>query len=150
LLGPDRNHLLLFLAIPGLVITLFKKRTLVLGLWTMVLCLMSLPFGIYMAPFRPDHAAIVLFLPTALLIAELFISALDWSPRKSFTRVKTVLILILFAALVGWGIWGTRMVINSATILATKADLEAVNWIDRNTPEKARFLINVSHWQYGN
>ena len=148
LLGPDRNHLLLFLAIPGLVIILFKKRTLVFGLWTIALCLMSLPFGIYMAPFRPDHAAIVLFLPTALLIAELFISALDWSPGNRFTRIKTIPILFLFAALVGWGIWGTRMVINSATILATKADLEAVNWIDRNTPEEARFLINVSHWQY--
>ena len=149
LLGPDRNHLLLFLAIPGLVITLFKKRSFVFGLWTIVLSLMSLPFGIYLAPFRPDHAAIVLFLPTALLIAELFISALDWSPRKSFTRIKTVLILILFTALVGWGIWGTRMVINSTTILATNADLEAVNWIDRNTPAEARFLFNVSHWQYG-
>ncbi len=149
LLGPDRNHLLLFLAIPGLVITLFKKRSFVFGLWTIVLCLISLPFGIYLAPFRPDHAAIVLFLPTALLIAELFISALDWSPRKSFTRIKTVLILILFTALVGWGIWGTRMVINSTTILATNADLEAVNWIDRNTPAEARFLFNVSHWQYG-
>jgi hypothetical protein len=149
LLGPDRNHFLLFLALPGLVITLFHKRTLVFGLWTITLCLMSLPFGIYMAPFRPDHAAIVLFLPTALLIAELFISALDWSPGKSFTRIKTIPILILFAALVGWGIWGTRMVINSATILATNADLDAINWIDRNIPENAHFLINVTHWQYG-
>jgi hypothetical protein len=149
LLGPDRNHFLLFLALPGLVITLFHKRTLVFGLWTITLCLMSLPFGIYMAPFRPDHAAIVLFLPTALLIAELFISALDWSPGKSFTRIKTIPILILFAAMVGWGIWGTRTVINSATILATNADLEAVNWIDRNIPENAHFLINVTHWQYG-
>ena len=149
LLGPDRNHLLLFLAIPGLVITLFKKRTLVFGLWTIVLCLMSLPFGLYMAPFRPDHAAIVLFLPTALLIAELFISALDWSPRIRFARIKTIAILILFTALVGWGIWDTRKVINSATILATKADLAALNWIDQNIPEEARFLINVSHWQYG-
>jgi hypothetical protein len=84
-----------------------------------------------------------------MLIAELLISALDWSPGTSFTRIKTVLILILFAALVGWGLWGTRTVINSGTILATNADLEAVNWIDRNTPEEARFLINVSHWQYG-
>ncbi len=44
---------------------------------------------------------------------------------------------------------GTRMVINSSTILATKADLEAVNWIDDNISEEAHFLINVRHWQYG-
>jgi hypothetical protein len=149
LLGPDRNHFLLFLAIPGLVITLFKKRTLVFGFWTITLALITLPFGIHVAPFRPDHTAIVLFLPTALLIAELFISVLDWSSRIRFIGIKTIAILILFTALIGWGIWDTRMVINSATILATKADLAAVNWIDHNIPEEARFLINVSHWQYG-
>jgi hypothetical protein len=149
LLGPDPKQFLLFLALPGLVITLFHKRTLVFGLWTITLGLMTLPFGIHIAPFRPDHAAIVLFLPTALLIAELFISALDWSPRNWFTRIKTIPLLIIFAAMVAWGIWGTRMVINSTTILATEADLEAVHWIDDNIPEQTRFLINVSHWQYG-
>jgi hypothetical protein len=40
-------------------------------------------------------------------------------------------------------------VINSATVLATKADLKAINWIESNLPQEARFLINVTHWQYG-
>jgi hypothetical protein len=40
-------------------------------------------------------------------------------------------------------------VINSSTILATEADLEAIEWIDANLPPEARFLINVTHWQYG-
>ena len=42
-----------------------------------------------------------------------------------------------------------RSVINSATVLATDADLEAIEWIDDNLPAEARFLINVTHWQYG-
>jgi hypothetical protein len=149
LLGPDSKQYLLFLALPGLVITLFHRRTLVFGLWAIILGLMTLPFGIRVAPFRPDHAAIILFLPTAMLIAELFVSLLDWSLGVRFTRLKAIPILVIFVALVGWGIWGTRTVVNSATILATRADLEAVNWIDDNVSEEARFLINVSHWQYG-
>lgn len=149
LLGPSRNHVLLFLALPGLLITLFRKRTRAFGLWAVVLGLFSLPWGIYLAPFRPDHAVIVLFLPIGLFVSELFVSVVDWSPNPRIIRVKTAVVLLLFTALVGWGIWGTRSVINSATVLATKADLEAVNWIKANVPQGARFFINVDHWQYG-
>jgi hypothetical protein len=149
LLGPQRNHAVLFVALVGLVIILIRKRTLAFGLWTITLCLITLPWGIYVTPFRPDHAAIVLFLPTALLVADLFISAIDWSPEGRLSRLKTLVVLLLLAALVGWGVWGTRSVINSATILATEADLEALHWIDDKLPQDARFFINVNHWQYG-
>jgi hypothetical protein len=111
--------------------------------------MLSLPVGFYIAPFRPDHAVIVLFLPTALLVAELLVSFIDWSPIEKLTSIKVVVVLFLFTMLVGWGIFETRMVINSATILATRDDLEAINWIDSNTPPGARFGINVTHWQYG-
>jgi hypothetical protein len=149
LLGPNRNHALIFIALPGLLITLFRKRTQAFGLWAIALSLFSLPWGIYVAPFRPDHAAIVLFLPTGLLVSELFVSLVDWSPIPRLVQLKTAAVFVLFAALVGWGFWGTRSVINSATVLATKADLEAVNWIEANVPAGARFFINVNHWQYG-
>lgn len=39
--------------------------------------------------------------------------------------------------------------LNPATVLATQADLQAIQWIDANLPQEARFLINVSHWQAG-
>jgi uncharacterized membrane protein len=149
LLGPDRNQAMLFAALPGLVITLFRKRTRALGVWTIVLSMLSLPVGFYVAPFRPDHAVIVLFLPTALLVAELLISLIDWSPVEKLSTVKVVAVLIIFAVLVSWGIFETRTVINSATVLATRDDLEALNWIEDNTPPEARFGINVTHWQYG-
>jgi hypothetical protein len=149
LLGPDRNHAVLFIALPGLIISLFRKRTRPFGIWTIILIILSQPVGIHVSPFRPDHAVIVLFLPTVMLVSELFLSAVDWSPIEKISTMKMVVVLIIFGALVGWGIWGTRSVINSATILATKADLEAINWIEDNLPPEARFLINVTFWQYG-
>lgn len=149
LLGPDRNHILLFVALPGLILALYRSRTREFGIFALLLGILSLPVGIYIAPFRPDHAVIILFLPTAMLVSELFISLIDWSPVERLEPVKTALVLIIFAALVGWGIWETRSVINSSTVLATAADLEAIEWIDANLPPEARFLINVTHWQYG-
>jgi hypothetical protein len=149
LLGPDRNHLLLLIALPGLIISLLHYRTRAFGVWTIILGILSFPVGVYLAPFRPDHAVIVLFLPTAMMVAELFISAIDWSPIKQFTSVKSALVIILFGALIMWGIWGTRSLVNSTTILATHTDLAAINWIKSNLPQEARFLINVAHWQYG-
>jgi hypothetical protein len=149
LLGPVRSQALLFAALPGLVISLFRKRTRVFGVWTIVLSVLSLPVGFYVAPFRPDHAVIVLFLPTALLVAELLVSIIDWSPVEKLTTIKVVIVLIIFAILVSWGIYETRTVINSSTVLATSDDLEALHWIEDNTPPEARFGINVAHWQYG-
>ena len=80
LLGPARNQAMLFAALPGLVIVLFRRRTRAFGVWAIGLALLSMPIGFYVAPFRPDHAAIVLFLPTALLIAELL-------PRKALVAL---------------------------------------------------------------
>jgi hypothetical protein len=52
-------------------------------------------------------------------------------------------------ALITWSAWDTRKIVNPTTILATPNDLRAIAWIDANVPESARFLINVTHWQYG-
>ena len=149
LLGPDRNQAMLFAALPGLVIALYRKRTRAFGVWTIALTVLSLPAGFYVAPFRPDHAAIVLFLPTALLVSELLVSIIDWTSLKKLTTIKIIIVLVIFAALLGWGIFETRSVINSATILATGDDLEALNWIEENTLPGSRFGINVTQWQYG-
>lgn len=149
LLGPDRNQALLFIALPGLVISLLRRQTRVFGVWSLVLALMSLPAGFYVAPFRPDHAVIVLFLPTAMLVAELLVSIIDLPAGEKLSMIKGVGMLVVFVVLVGWGIFDTRDVINSTTILATQDDLQALNWIEENTPLEAVFGINAVHWQYG-
>lgn len=149
LLGPRRNHFLLFLAVPGLVLSLIRNRTRLFGLWTLFLVLISLPWGFSLAPFRPDHAVIVMFLPTAILIADLFISGVDWHPWQRLEKLKNLLLVMILITLIAWGIWETRSITNPQTILATRADLEALDWIERNTPRDSNFFINVIHWQYG-
>ena len=40
-------------------------------------------------------------------------------------------------------------VINPGTVLTTRDDVAAMDWIRRHLPPDARFLINVRHWQGG-
>jgi cell shape-determining protein MreD len=37
------------------------------ALWSLALAALAMPWGVALRPFRPDHFAIVLFLPVALL-----------------------------------------------------------------------------------
>ena len=89
LAGPYRNHVLLALAGVGL---LFALRT---GTWPAGRRLganagaFALPWGLRLGPFRPDHLVIVLFLPAALLLGDLLVSAgeaagavLPWSEGR--------------------------------------------------------------------
>jgi hypothetical protein len=46
-----------------------------------------------------------------------------------------------------WGARETRSITNPVTILATKADRQALEWISQNTPLEANFLINAVGWQ---
>ena len=44
---------------------------------------------------------------------------------------------------------GRRLIVNPATVLATRDDVVAMDWIRGQVPSDARFLINVRHWQGG-
>ena len=43
---------------------------------------------------------------------------------------------------------GTRSVRlwQPVTVLVTEADMDALAWVEANTPEEARFYINTAHW----
>lgn len=149
LLGPLRNQVLLIPAVLGLAIAMWRWRIRALAIWGLALGLFSLPWGVYLAPFRPDHVVIVLFLPIALFVSDILVSLLDWWNHMRFSWVKNFAVMLASLFLFGWGIWTTRSMLNPATVLATQADLQAIQWIDANLPQEARFLINVSHWQAG-
>lgn len=149
LLGPVRNQILLIPALAGLALAVARQRTRGLAIWIIIICLLSQPWGIYLAPFRPDHAVIVLFFPTAMLIADLVFSLMDWRNTGRIGMFKAGVLFGLCAALLGWGAYGTRTIVNPGTILAGEADRRAIEWIDRNTPQEAKFFINVNHWQFG-
>jgi hypothetical protein len=149
LLGPRRNTIFLILALGGLPLAIRRGETRVFALWAILLGIMSLPWGIYLAPFRPDHATIILFLPAALLLADLMLTAIDWLGGTRFSRIAVPAVWVLIAALIAWGIWDTRKIINESTVLARPEDMQAISWIEANIPITARFLINTTHWQDG-
>ncbi|MHB8819347.1 MAG: hypothetical protein ACYC7M_09860, partial [Bellilinea sp.] len=121
----------------------------VLGVWALILAVMTLPWGLRLGPFRPDHMAIVLFLPASLLAADFVIHLMELSsrlPRVWLRRgVQAGLILAALAG-IGWGGWQTRDILNSSTVFADQADLEALEWVRENTPLDARFIINTTPW----
>jgi hypothetical protein len=156
LLGPDLSRVLLFLSPPGLVVALLRKRSRAFALWAVGLALLCLPWGPYLSPFRPDHAVIVMFLPVTLLVAAFFVALIDGSfslgrrlESKRLAWAGFLAVLISVGGLLTWGLKETGSIVNPQTILAGPADLRALHWIEANTPQQARFFINVTHWQYG-
>jgi hypothetical protein len=113
-----------------------------------------------------DAVVISLFIPIGVLIgggtcwlAQWFIQAPPmlgapqsmaerWqSPRwRMLPRWGLAAALTLLAL---WGAWGLRSVINPATVLASRADVAAIEWVAAHTPTDARFLINATPWLPG-
>lgn len=156
LLGPERNHMLVYLAGVGLVWALLSKKGWMIAVWSAILALQTLPWGWHLRPFRPDHFAIILFLPVALLLGNLLWAAgegVSWLvgriPKvgKALSWSGLALAGAVCLYLCGWGLKETRSIINPSTVLADAADRAAMEWITINTPENARFFINTAFWQ---
>jgi hypothetical protein len=109
----------------------------------------AMPWGFRLAPFRPDHLTIVLFLPASILAAILILTLLDGAQLRWPHLRARLLGAMLVAGLCGYGIWDTRDIVNPVTILADAADRAALIWIQANTPPDARFLTNETYWQAG-
>ncbi|MBV7334717.1 glycosyltransferase family 39 protein [Chloroflexi bacterium TSY] len=86
-------------------------------------------------PFRPDHAAIVLFVPAVLMATEA-IWSLKW-PRVIWYLVLLLLLL---------GMWDTRNILRPGTVFASANDLVAIRWVDEQTSPTDTFLIDVEPW----
>jgi len=149
LLGPIHNVVWLGLGALGLVLALLRKPARALAVWALLLALLTLPWGLRLGPFRPDHMAIVLFLPGALLAGSLVFSLYDLGARLTHAWLRhlaqATLLLVVLAG-VGWGAWQTRSILNSDTILVDADDLQALDWVRQTTPPDARFLINTNAW----
>lgn len=149
LLGPLRNYLLIFLALLGLVWAWRDQRLRTLTCWGLLLGLGTIPWGIRLAPFRPDHLAIVLFLPVCLLSAHFAAEACARMKRRSPVSPVDTIALTLLLALLLWGLRETRSIVKPETILAGPEDRQAIRWIAANTPAQARFLIRPVPWEWG-
>jgi hypothetical protein len=137
------------LALLGLVWSFTLPALRRLAIWTALLVLLALPWGIQLSPFRPDQVAIVLFLPAALLASELLLAGGDALVKKWRRLAGKLTLALAVVGLVAWGLIETADILNAGTLLATQADLSAIHWIEENTPPQARFFINTVLWQTG-
>lgn len=152
LLGPAYSHILFLAAFAGLLWGLLRRGARRLAVWGLLIALLMLPWGLRLNPIRPDHMAIVLFLPAALMLANLLVGLAELTGRLQMRAVRFGLqggILILILGILVWGAWQSRSVINSETVFVSKADMQAFSWIRQNTPPEARFLINTTQWMTG-
>jgi hypothetical protein len=150
LLGPASNHWLLLPAGIGALIALLRRKEVSFALWSFVLGALALPWTVELRPFRPDHFAIVLFLPVSIWAGWLFYKVGDLAGRWLKQRWLPLVLLSLFV--VEWTAWGYPLssdIINPVTVLVTETDVKALAWVRQNTPEDARFFINTAHWQNG-
>ncbi len=150
LLGPTSNHWLLLVAGIGVILGVIHKKNLGFVLWSMLIALMSVPWGIRFNPFRPDHFVIISFLPLVLWAGYLVWQAGLLLRKVSGKHWLELAMISLF--LMGWIAWSFPLstnIVNPVTVMVTEDDIAALNWIRENTPEDARFYINTTHWQNG-
>ena len=147
LVGPASNIALLTLAGVGLLWAIIRQTTLTFSAWSLLLGVLSLPIGLTLRPFRPDHFAIVLFLPIVL-----WVGWLSWQVgnllKMMFNKpwLAELLLLTVLLAFTAWSFPLSLNIVNPVTTLVSEDDLEALNWINENTPEDARFFINTTYW----
>ncbi len=148
LAGPLQNHVLILLAILGMVLALLKPAIRVFAVWSLVLALLCLPIGVQLGPMRPDIVVMMIFLPVVVLAGHLLIStgsaAARFGRRSWLAIFVPAVCLILFSM---WGMYQTGNIINPVTVFVNRSDRQALDWIDHDIPADARFYINTTPWQ---
>ncbi|HWQ45417.1 MAG TPA: hypothetical protein VN376_01050 [Longilinea sp.] len=147
LLGPWRNGLTLIIGLAGLVWVIGKPGKRWLAVWSLGLLFLSLPLGLRWGPFRPDHFSILLWLPAALLAAYAAVDGADWLARKFINPLPWVTLAACSVGLIVWGQVEMSHLVDDRMILGGSADIRAAEWVQQNTPEESRFLINTTLWQ---
>lgn len=147
LIGPRRGYILMGAAGIGALFALRRYRTRMLVGWALLLLLFALPWGLRFNPFRPDHFAIILFFPVALLLADLLVDGASSLAVLTRRWAGAAALALVTGLLLIWGIRETSNILNPVTVLTTQADVNGLEWVKKNTPQTARFYINSVMWQ---
>ncbi len=148
LLGPWRNYFLLAGALAGCFWALRNSQIRVIAFWGLLLSLGILSWGFRLSPFRPDHFAIILFLPACLTVSHgafEILAGFEPSGKGKGAEKIGLMILLLFCL---WGLVETAVIIRPVTVFAGADDHRAIRWIKEKTPPESRFLINATPWEW--
>jgi hypothetical protein len=148
LLGPWRNYFLLAGALVGCFWALRDLRIRAIAAWGLLLSLGVLSWGFRLLPFRPDHFAIILFLPACLTVCHGAFEILAGRESSGRGNKGKKFGLIILGSFCLWGLVETAVIIRPITILAGMDDLRAVRWVKEKTPLESRFLIDVTPWEW--
>jgi hypothetical protein len=149
LAGPWRNYLFMGLGLAGLVGSFSRPKLRSISIWGLLLVIASLPFGLRLNPFRPDHLLILLWIPFSLSASFLLMNAVDMLGRlPQGVFLNKLMTVVLLGGLSTWGLISTSSIVNLNTILADKWDKDAIRWVGANL-SKPVFLINLEPWQSG-
>jgi hypothetical protein len=147
----------LILAGIGFIIGLFKRKP-VLGIVSIWIGLMlflanlgalGLPGGSFV---NNGSVAITLFLPISVLggssIADLekILTNTWFSKYKNLSRA---LVYFFGISIVIFGARRILTILNPSTVLAYRADFQAISWINKNIPKTEKFLVSPFIWGYG-
>lgn len=146
LLGPISGYVLIGLGLIGLVWSGLAGKKWHFQVWALLVCFFALPTGLRLMNFRNDYFALVAFIAIAVTAAFGIVLLLEKAAAKR--GLSTPLILCVCAALSVAGAWQNAKAVNDETVLATRSDLEALDWIRTHTPEDARFFVNTTYWGY--
>ena len=150
ILGPTSSYVLIVLSLFGSIWGFFKKEWKKYILWSLLVALFTIPVGIKVFSFRSDYYGLVLFVVLGVLGAAFLVWIFDFiSTRVSWKKPLIAAAVMLMLALVGWGAWSNRDAVNDETVLVTKDDVAAFDWIKTHTPEEARVFVNTTPWGYG-
>jgi len=147
LVGPISGYVLIGLGLIGLIWSVFKTKKVHFQAWAIVVLFFALPTGLRLMNFRYDYFALVVFIPIAITSAFGIVLLFGTLIRRK--GIATLVILVAALGLSVGGAWQNARAVNAETILATRSDLDALEWIKTHTPEDARFFVNTTNWGFG-
>jgi len=152
-IGYDRPLLRLALLSGFLGLAWWRRITLLVLLWGGVAILLTNPnvLGLRETWLLSNSVLVIsLFFPVALMVSVLGAMAAEavWRRLEGGRRGLVQLLFgMAFFAVVARGAWDMVDIVNPVTIIATREDMAAMQWIRAYTSPDARFLTNVRIWQ---
>lgn len=144
------------LAVMGLIVGAVKqiRGTLLPIAWYGVLTLSALLIesAIGSDYLPPSLIILVGFVPASLVIGKFGYGVYSEAAKSRGPKLRLVMNLLLFAILFvisGLGAWDLSSLVKPATILYSKADAKAMNWIQTQIPADQKFLVNSFNWFNG-